>query len=45
MDLKTQIEQFFTDIKNVLRTLAPICAFIGLVGGRRHLHGVKLVSM
>ncbi len=32
MDLKTQLEQFFTDIKDVLKILAPICAFIGLVG-------------
>ena len=32
MDLKSQIEQFFTDIKGVMQILAPICAFIGLVG-------------
>ena len=32
MDLKSQIEQFFTDIKGVMQILAPVCAFIGLVG-------------
>ena len=32
MDLKSQIEQFFTDIKGVMQILAPLCAFIGLVG-------------
>lgn len=32
MDLKTQIQQFFTDIKDVLKLIAPICAFIGLIG-------------
>ena len=32
MDLKTQIEQFFNDLKSLLQILAPICAFIGLVG-------------
>ena len=32
MDLKTQIQQFFTDIKDVLKLVAPICAFIGLIG-------------
>lgn len=32
MDLKAQLEQFFTDIKDVLKIIAPICAFIGLVG-------------
>jgi len=32
MDLKAQVEQFFNDIKDVLKILAPICAFIGLVG-------------
>ena len=32
MDLKQQLEQFFNDIKDVLKTVAPICAFIGLVG-------------
>jgi hypothetical protein len=31
-DLKTQIETFFNDIKGILQILAPICAFIGLVG-------------
>jgi len=32
MDLKTQIQNFFTDIKTILQLIAPICAFIGLVG-------------
>jgi len=32
MDLKTQVEQFFNDIKDVLKLVAPVCAFIGLVG-------------
>ncbi len=32
MDLKTQIEQFFNDLKAIMQILAPICAFIGLVG-------------
>ena len=32
MDLKTQIQTFFSDIKDVLQLIAPICAFIGLVG-------------
>ncbi len=32
MDLKTQVQQFFNDIKDVLKIVAPICAFIGLVG-------------
>lgn len=32
MDLKTQVEQFFTDVKGIMQILAPICAFIGLVG-------------
>ena len=32
MDLKTQIEQFFNDLKGIMQILAPICAFIGLVG-------------
>ena len=32
MDLKTQIEQFFNGIKDVLKLIAPVCAFIGLVG-------------
>lgn len=32
MDLKTQLETFFNDIKDVLKLIAPICAFIGLVG-------------
>ena len=26
------IQQFFTDIKDVLKLIAPICAFIGLIG-------------
>ncbi len=32
MDLKSQVEQFFNDIRDVLKLIAPICAFIGLVG-------------
>ena len=32
MDLKTQIQQFFSDIRDVLKLIAPICAFIGLMG-------------
>jgi hypothetical protein len=32
MDLKSQIETFFNDIKALLQIIAPICAFIGLVG-------------
>ena len=32
MDLKQQVEQFFNDIKDVMKILAPVCAFIGLVG-------------
>ncbi|MCC7206901.1 MAG: hypothetical protein IT323_06320 [Anaerolineae bacterium] len=32
MDLKAQLEQFFNDIKDVLKIISPICAFIGLVG-------------
>jgi len=32
MDLKTQFEQLFSDVKDVLKTISPICAFIGLVG-------------
>ncbi len=32
MDLKAQVEQFFNDIKDVLKIIAPVCAFIGLAG-------------
>ena len=32
MDLKTQIQQFFTDAKDVLRLITPMIAFIGIVG-------------
>ncbi len=32
MDLKTQITQFFSDIKDVLKIVAPLMAFIGIVG-------------
>ncbi|MEP7285030.1 MAG: hypothetical protein ABI947_04595 [Chloroflexota bacterium] len=32
MDLKTQIEQFFTDVKDIAKLLAPVAAFIGIVG-------------
>jgi hypothetical protein len=32
MDLKSQIEQFFNDIKDVLKIIAPLMAFIGIVG-------------
>ncbi len=32
MDLKTQITQFFSDIKDVLKIIAPLMAFIGIVG-------------
>jgi phage-related minor tail protein len=32
LDLKTQLETFFTDIKDILKIIAPICAFIGLIG-------------
>jgi hypothetical protein len=32
MDLKSQIEQFFRDIKDVLQIIAPLMAFIGIVG-------------
>lgn len=32
MDLKTQFQQFFTDIQDVMKIIAPIMAFIGLVG-------------
>ncbi len=39
MDLKTQIQTFFSDIKDVLQLIAPICAFIGLVGA-----GAVLIS-
>ncbi len=32
MDLKSQVQQFFNDIRDVLKLIAPVCAFIGLVG-------------
>jgi hypothetical protein len=32
MDLKSQIEQFFRDFKDVLQIIAPLMAFIGIVG-------------
>ncbi len=32
MDLKSQVQQFFNDLRDVLKLVAPICAFIGLVG-------------
>lgn len=32
MDLKSQIETFFNDVKSVLQLVAPIIAFIGIVG-------------
>ncbi len=32
MDLKSQVQQFFSDLRDVLKLIAPICAFIGLVG-------------
>jgi len=32
LDLKTQLETFFNDIKDILKIIAPICAFIGLIG-------------
>jgi hypothetical protein len=32
MDLKSQIQQFFNDIKDTLKLIAPVCAFIGLMG-------------
>jgi len=32
MDLKAQVEQFFNDLKAIMQILAPICAFIGLIG-------------
>ncbi len=32
MDLKAQIEQFFTDLKGVLQIITPVIAFIGVVG-------------
>lgn len=32
MDLKTQIEQFFNDFKDIMKIIAPTCAFIGLLG-------------
>jgi hypothetical protein len=32
MDLKAQIEQFFTDVKDIAKILAPIAAFVGIVG-------------
>jgi hypothetical protein len=32
MDLKTQIEQFFTDAKSIMQVVAPVVAFLGFVG-------------
>ncbi len=32
MDLKSQVQQFFNDLRDVLKLIAPVCAFIGLVG-------------
>ncbi len=32
MDLKTQIQNFFNDTKDVLKLITPLIAFIGLTG-------------
>ncbi len=32
MNLKTAIEQFFTDTKDVFKVIAPAMAFIGIIG-------------
>ncbi len=42
MDLKSQIEQFFRDIKDVLQIIAPLMAFIGIVGAGIISYGRKI---
>ena len=32
MDLKTQITTFFNDVKDIAKIVAPVMAFVGIIG-------------